>query len=229
MYCVKCGVRLQEGAKACPLCRTPTWNPDNLALSSPSFSSAYPDPQSRRRYPILGFITAVMIAIDLVFLIYCLRTYQSVSWSGYIMLGSAVIYLIVILPLWINRPHPLVFVPLTFLVLGGYLLYICLATGGTWFLSFAFPVTMLSGLIATASTACFRYIRRGKLFIVAGLFLVIGCSSMLVELFQAITFEHEMFAWSLYVVSGFGAVGLFVLLAALIRPLREYLERKIFL
>ena len=25
MYCVRCGVRLQEGVKACPLCGTPVW------------------------------------------------------------------------------------------------------------------------------------------------------------------------------------------------------------
>ena len=28
MYCVKCGVRLQEGTENCPLCGTPVWNPD---------------------------------------------------------------------------------------------------------------------------------------------------------------------------------------------------------
>ena len=30
MYCVKCGVKLQEGAEICPLCGTPVWNPDGL-------------------------------------------------------------------------------------------------------------------------------------------------------------------------------------------------------
>jgi len=28
MYCVKCGVKLQEGIPSCPLCQTPVWNPD---------------------------------------------------------------------------------------------------------------------------------------------------------------------------------------------------------
>ena len=28
MYCVRCGVRLQEGVACCPLCQTPVWNPD---------------------------------------------------------------------------------------------------------------------------------------------------------------------------------------------------------
>lgn len=229
MYCVKCGVRLQEGVDACPLCQTPVWNPEGLAPAARSFSGVYPKEVISKRYPVLGFLTALLVAIDLVFLVFCLRTYHAVSWSGYVMLGTAVFYLIVFLPLWINKPHPLIFVPLSFLVIGGYLLYICLHTGGHWFLSFAFPVVMLAMLLTTASVAAFRFLKHGKLFIIGALLLAIGGCAMLVELFEHITFGHTMWTWSLYVVSGFGAVGLFVLLAALVRPLREYLERKLFL
>lgn len=229
MYCVKCGVRLQDGVQACPLCGTPVWNPDEQRKENPTFSGIYPDRPNSKRYPILGFLTALLIAVDLAFLIFCLKTYGSVQWSGFILLGSAVLYLLVFLPLWINKPHPLVFVPLSFAVVGGYLLYICLATGGHWFLSFAFPVVMITGALTTAAVAAFRYCRRGRLFLFAALLLAIGGSAMLVEMFESITFGHTMWTWSLYVVSGFGAVGLFLLLAALIRPLREYLERKFFL
>ena len=38
-----------------------------------------------------------------------------------------------------------------------------------------------------------------------------------------------MFTWSLYVVSPCAALGIFLLLAGMIRPLREYLERRFFL
>lgn len=229
MYCVKCGVRLQDGVNACPLCHTPVWNPDGIAEQERSFSGVYPQKNNARRYPVLGLVTALMVAVDLVFLILCLQRYHAVRWSGYIMLGSAVIYLICILPLWVDRPHPLIFVPLSFLVVGGYLLYICLATGGHWFLSFAFPVTLLAGLLTTGAVAAFRYLKHGKLFIIAALLIAIGGSAMLVEMFEAITFAHPMWTWSLYAVSGFGAVGLFILLAAIVRPLREFLERKLFL
>ena len=229
MYCVKCGVRLQDGAERCPLCQTPVWNPDGRILENPTYSDAYPEAVKRNRYPILGFLTALIVAVDLALLIFCLRTYQRVSWSGYVMLGSAVLYAVCFLPLWINKPHPLIFLPISFAAVIGYLLYICLATGGRWFLSFAFPVTMIAAAITTGAVACFRYIRHGKLWIIGALLIVIGCSAMLVEMFEAITFPHAMFTWSLYVVSGFCAVGVFVLLCALIRPLREYLERKLFL
>lgn len=38
-----------------------------------------------------------------------------------------------------------------------------------------------------------------------------------------------MFQWSLYCVSAFGLVGLFLILASLIRPLRAYLSKKFFI
>lgn len=38
MYCVKCGVRLQEGTERCPLCATPVWNPEEATAER-----GYPD------------------------------------------------------------------------------------------------------------------------------------------------------------------------------------------
>ena len=122
-----------------------------------------------------------------------------------------------------------VFVPADFFAVCGYLLYICLYTGGRWFLSFAFPVVMLFCVVTTASIALFRYVRRGKLFITGGLLVAIGGSTMLVELFQHITFGTQMFHWSLYTASVFAWAGFFLILSGIIRPLREYLERKFFL
>lgn len=227
MYCVKCGVRLQEGVESCPLCSTPVWNP--VEASTPStFSKAYPRPEPSVRYPILAFLTAILSVICLSCLIFCLRTYNHVFWSGYVMLGIAVVYVSVIFPFWFEKRHPLIFVPLCFCTVCGYLLYICLATGGHWFLSFAFPIVMIVGAITTASTALFRYIKAGRIFIMGGLFVVIGGCTMLIELFQNITFGSRMFTWSLYCTSFFALTGLFLLISGAIRPMREYLQRKLF-
>ena len=54
-------------------------------------------------------------------------------------------------------------------------------------------------------------------------------ASMLVELFEDLTFHTGMFNWSLYSATAFGIFGLFLLLAGIIRPLREHLEKKFFL
>ena len=62
MYCVKCGVQLAEGAGRCPLCQTPVWNPDEGVAVEPTFSNRYPQPLKSRRYPILAFLTVLLIA-----------------------------------------------------------------------------------------------------------------------------------------------------------------------
>lgn len=227
MYCVKCGIRLQDGTEHCPLCSTPVWNPQKT--SSPSnFSGAYPRPEPSIRYPVLAFITSLLAVVCLSCLIFCLKTYHQVFWSGYVMLGIAMVYVSVFLPFWFEKRHPLIFVPVAFCAVCGYLLYICLYTGGHWFLSFAFPVVMIAGAITTASVALFRYIKKGRIFIMSGLFVAIGGCCMLIELFQNITFGGKMFTWSLYCTSFFTAVGLFLLLSGIIRPMREYLQRKLF-
>ena len=60
------------------------------------------------------------------------------------------------------------------------------------------------------------------------LVIVIGCSSMLVELFESITFGTRMFTWSLYPTCVLSLVGLFLILSGVIPPWREYLERRFF-
>ena len=66
MYCVKCGVRLGEGVAQCPLCRTPVWNPD-AAVPVRTFPDRLPTPPKSRRYPVLAFLTTLLIALSLLF------------------------------------------------------------------------------------------------------------------------------------------------------------------
>ena len=228
MYCVKCGVKLTDGAESCPLCGTPVWNP----ASGPErelYPCNYPEQLFNERIPALAFITVVLCAICLSCLIACLKTFGSVAWSGYVMLGIAAVYVMAFLPMWFRHPHPLIFVPVGFAAACVYLLYINEIAGGHWFLSFAFPAVMLVCVLTTGTIALYRYVKKGKLIITGGLLIAIGGASMLLELFQHITFGTEMFTWSLYSVSAFGVFGAFLILAGLIPHWRDYLERKFFL
>ena len=65
MYCVKCGVRLSDGARACPLCGTPVMSPD-AAKDAPEIKK-YPDEMPRHYsdvdIPAVIFAT-VFFALD---------------------------------------------------------------------------------------------------------------------------------------------------------------------
>ncbi len=229
MYCVKCGVRLEDHMTECPLCGTPLWRPETAEPARGTYSDRLPGRRPSSTIPAAVFLTFFFLSVCLVCLIFCLHTYHAVRWSGYVMMGLAFAYVCFVLPLWFTRPNPVIFVPVAFAAGAGYLLYICAATGGHWFLSFAFPVTALTALVTTLAVALFRYAGRRKLFIIGGILIIIGGFTMLAEFFQHITFGTRMFSWSLYSVSVFSAGGLFLLLCGTIRPLRQWLIRRAFL
>ena len=230
MYCVYCGVRLQDQAKECPLCHTPVMiAPAPGQTARTGYSDRYPEAEKNHgKVLLIALLTTVMIAAGLGCLIFCLRKEGGVSWSGYVLLGMALVWICLILPWLFPRWRPMIFLPLDFACVAGYLLYICLKTGGSWFLSFAFPVTALTAVLTLAGVAMMRYIKQGRLRLMSLLLIAIGLSFMLVEFFQHITFGTPMFVWSLYCVCGLCAIGLFLFIASLVPPLRAYLRRKFF-
>ena len=230
MYCIHCGVRLQEGAAECPLCHTPVPDvPAPAFLQDTSYSNRYPREEKQSgKFLVLGLVTVILMAAALGCLIFCLKSTGEVGWSGIAALGMGVLWVWGVLPLFFSRWRPMIFLPIDFAALGGYLLYICVNTGGSWFLSFAFPVTMLAAVLTLAGVAMMRYIVQGRLRLMSLLLIAIGLSFMLVEFFQHITFGTPMFVWSLYCVSVLGLIGLFLLIASMIPPLRAALKRKFF-
>ena len=226
MYCVYCGVRLQDGAAECPLCRTPVMIPD-AAEGRDLYPSRLPEEKSHGRGLLVLLLTLVMAGTALACLIFCLHRYGQVSWSGYVLLGMALLWMWILLPLLFRRYRPMIFLPIGFACLAAFLLYVNWQTGGNWFLSFAFPVTGIAAVLTLLGVAIFRYIRQGRLRLLGLYLIVIGASFMLIEFFQHLTFGSRMFDWSLYCVIAFGAMGLFLFIATLIPPLHAHL-RKIF-
>ncbi len=229
MYCVKCGVKLDDSLERCPLCGTPVWRPEEAVDPTRSFSGIYPQKQRNERLAVVSFLTALSLLASFILLRICLRLYGSVGWAGYATLAIALGYVLFLLPLWFRSPNPIIFLPIDHAAVGGYLLYVCLKTSGHWFLSFAFPVVCMSCLLLTTLVVLLKYVQGGRLFIIGGWIIAAGGLSILVEFFQHITFGSRMFTWSLYVVSPCAALGIFLLLAGMIRPLRGYLERRFFL
>ena len=64
--------------------------------------------------------------------------------------------------------------------------------------------------------------------IFGGFLILLGGFTVLVELFEHLTFGTAMFRWSLYSLLGFGAAGIFFLLAGMIPSLRRTLEKRFF-
>lgn len=227
MYCVRCGVKLQEGTERCPLCQTPVWNPEPVREER-----SYPDnlPLRHREADLPGAVafTVICLTAIMVTLIVCFHLYGALNWGGYVILGIALFYILAVLPRWFYRPRGEVFVPVDHAAVALYVLYICLKTGGHWFLSFAFPVILSSCLLSTAMICLLKYVHGGRPFILGGFLLGLGGFTVLVEFFEHLSFGTQMFRWSLYSLAGFGAAGIFLLLAGMIPSLRQGMRKKFF-
>ena len=216
MYCVKCGVRLQDGTENCPLCQTPVWNPESMELEQ-----KFPDnlPKHHRESDLPGAVAMTVLSIIavIVTIIVCFRLYGELRWGGFVVLGVVLFYVVAVLPRWFRSPRGEIFVPIDYTVVALYLLYICVKTGGNW-----------CCLLSTAMICLLKYVRGGRLFIFGGFLILLGGLTVLVEFFEHLSFGAPMFRWSLYSLSVFGVAGAFLLIAGMIPSMRQELERRFF-
>ena len=227
MYCVKCGVKLQDGTETCPLCQTPVWNPEQIVRER-NFPDSLPERHRDSGRPLAVAMLVLAVVEIIVVMIVCFRLYGELRWGGYAIGGISLFYLIAFLPQWFREPKGEIFVPVDHAAAALYVLYICVKTGGHWFLSFAFPIVIASCLISTAMICLLKYVQGGRLFIFGGFLIVMGCFTVLVEFFEHLSFGTPMFRWSLYSLSGFAAAGIFLLLCGMIPSMRHELERRFF-
>ena len=231
MYCIKCGVKLADTEKRCPLCGTVPFHPDFPAKEGEYLypPDRYPGQQVSRK-GILGAVTILLMIPVLITLICDVSLHGRVTWSGYVMGAIGLAYVAAVLPNWFRRPNPVIFVPCGFAAVGLYVLYIDLATGGGWFLSFGLPVVGFVGALVTAVVTLTRYVRRGLLYIYGGALIALGAFLPVMELLMVYSFRLPGFTgWSLYPLVALALMGGAMIFLAICRPARETMERKMFL
>ena len=230
MYCMQCGVKLSDTEKACPLCGTVCYHPD---IPRPQAEPLYPhDRQPQPQVSPSGVMSAltILFLIPVLITLLCdLRINRAITWSGYAAGAIALAYEIFLLPGWFRRPNPVIFVPCCFAAVGLYLLYIDLHTGGSWFLSFAFPLVGGLCIIFTTLITLLRYVKRGRLYIFGGCAMALGAFMPLIEFLAVLTFHSPMAVWSVYPFVALLLLGGYLIFLGICRPARESMERKFFI
>lgn len=228
MFCAKCGVRLADTEKSCPLCLTRV-HPDLVTGETEPLYPPDPPVQVNSKA-----VHGVVLALFLLPLLICLQCdliiTGTVTWSGYVMGALVLCYVIFALPLWFRQPNPVIFVPCGFAAAAAFLLYIDLATHGSWFLSFGLPVVAALCLIVTAVVALMRYVPRGALYTFGGAFVALGLFMPLMGWLLNLTFFGGGFAfWALYPMTALVLLGGLLIFLAVCRPARETMHRKFFI
>ena len=231
MYCINCGVKLADTEKTCPLCKTAVYHPQlNRKEAEPLYPEELgPAPQVSSLAAHFIVIAAYILAI-LVSLVCDLQLGRGITWAGYVIGGLLLSYVVVVLPLWFSKPNPVIFVPCDFGAAVLYLLYINLASGGQWFVSFALPITAFVALLVTTVVVLRRYIRRGRLYVFGGAIAALGLFMPVMELLLSITFPSVSFVgWCWYPLIALVLIGGLLIFLAICAPARHSMARKFFI
>lgn len=232
MYCIKCGVELGDSEKKCPLCGLAVYHPE--LRQNTDAEPPYPKfVNKNEKVSRFGFMMAVILlfVIPVLLTLVCdISINEKITWSGYAVGGLLLGYIIIVLPIWFNRPNPVIFVPVDFAVVALYLLYIDLSCGGKWFLTLALPLIFAFGAVVTAVVTLMKYVRRGQLYIIGGALIAVGAIMVLMEILINYTFSLERgLIWSFYPLIVLAVLGLMFIVVAICKPLRASLHKKMFI
>lgn len=230
MYCIKCGAELSDGQTVCPICKTRVYHPDFPVEEKNTYPKDNFLPEEYNRRGIM-FVITILFLIPLILPVALeLSWHESIIWSGYVSGGTLLAYIMFVLPCWFRHPNPVIFVPGSFAAITLFLLYVNFATGGGWFMSFAFPLSGGMGAIASAMAALMRYIKRGRLYMFGGCSIAFGLWTVLLEFLIRYSFGISTpFYWSLATLTVFFILGMMLIVIAIVKPFKESLRRIFFI
>lgn len=232
MYCIRCGVKLAEEKKPCPLCGTVPFHPElEPQEGKPLYpQGSYPSQQVSRTVA-MTVISTVLFLLPMVITVLCdVQVSPEITWSGFVIGALITVYVWGVLPFWFRKPNPVIFVPCGFVALAGFVLFINYATGGSWFLTFALPVIGAAALVVSAVVVLMRYLPMAALYIFGGALTALGLFMPVMEMLLNLTFrlEHGL-VWAFYPMAALVLLGGTLIFLAICRPARETMERKFFL
>ena len=219
MYCIKCGVELEDGAKRCPLCETPV--PEIKGLEEKKFVKEYPmininlyemKMKKVKKAIFLSFFTISIISI-LEVLFQNLIMYGKLEW-GYYAISSILIFdlgLFVFLDSYRMRTN-------LFLLLSGFTSYFLLLDFGdkklTWSLRLGIPIVLALYLISLIFSYVWDKHKSDKLKILNFFIFFVGIFLLILELIIS-----KKMTWSI-----FSSIPLFILSIMLRYAYKSYKE-----
>ena len=231
MYCINCGVKLADTEKRCPLCGIAAIHPELMREEAEPLypQHRYPAPQVNSKAAQIVVTTLLLIAL-LTTLFTDMMISGSITWSGFVAGALAVCYVIAVLPFWFRRVNPAIYVPGVFAAIAVYLMYIDWVLEGSWFLTFALPVTAFLGALVTAVVLLLKHLPGKLLTILGSGMIALGLFMPVMEYLIFVTFDRPRFvAWSAYPLISLVLLGGMLIFLAVNRRAREKMERKFFL
>lgn len=226
MYCVKCGVQMDDGTIKCPLCGTL----HTFISGEPIAAAETAEPKPRlSRDGVFIIITAASLLLIATALAIDLTVNRHLTWAGYIAGGVLLLYMVTAFPLWLRNADKLVIVAAEYAATALYLLALEQTIGGGWYLPVGLPIVLFMCLLTlTLMLIWRRHPSRG--LAIAGLaWISLGLTALVLELLINRFIGAEVAVWSPWVLLGCAVVGGALLVIAFCEPLRERIIKRMFI
>ncbi len=229
-YCVNCGVELSEELKACPLCHTPVYHPENAREEKEAVPVF---PRERGEVDVIRNDVAVLFSVVLISTclacgILNLLIFYGTLWSVYVIGGCGVLWVVSLPLILVKKPHPLL------ALLGDGMavsLYCALISrfhpGKGWFLEVALPVVWFCVVFVGCFVGVAKKMKPSILANASLLFAEAGIFTVITELVLNRHFAGRFYlSWS--AVTGICCAVIVAALITIIRRsgLREEVRRR---
>ena len=152
-YCVNCGVELDESAKKCVLCDTPVINPskpeNEKEKTVAPFSGEVHLPKTVKARFLAMLISLIMLVPNMACFLVNLLILPGNFWSAHILSTSALLWVILVLPLF-KKSHKTYFMwSFDTIAVGAYAFLLMNAFGALeWYTTCALPIiALLSAMV----------------------------------------------------------------------------------
>lgn len=226
MYCIHCGVKMEDGMRKCPLCGTalpcdPSAGKENAALGEKK--------KSLSRESLFWIVTAVALLVTAIILSIDLSMNAELTWAGYVSGGLLLCYIAVLVPLWPSKSSTLVKVAAEYGTVALYLFCLDYTLGEGWFFPVVLPVIILSCAVTLLVTWLAARHPTWRLAIAGGTCLAVGGQMVLLEALRRSMLGQPGLGWSPWVLLGCTVVGGWLLVVALCPSLKEKLVKRMFI
>lgn len=201
-YCPKCGVELAGSEERCPLCHTPT-----PIMGDPLEARPYPLPdnapiqaQMPKKRRTFAAVCAILLLIPVLTCVVCdINIDGAVTWSRYVLISTALVYVYIFPPLILLRRRMLTGILLDCVGTAGFLFGLECFTHGNWFLPFGLPLTVLVFLLFGCAILLVRKTPWNTLKILATILFGTGVFVMGLEwLINRSFFDGAPMTWAVY-------------------------------
>ncbi len=230
-YCVNCGVELEKGCPACPLCDTPVINPREVEKTP--YIPAYPEivriPKATQKRFTVFVVSMVMLLPNIVLAVLDLMFWQN-GMTTMIFGASIVVWLWFLFPMLWKKPIPVVLLGIDALALIGFLKFCSLKTTTSpgWFNSLVLPVVITLWAICNVFIFWLKKPRNKNAKTIASI-IAINILSFVVEIsLNMFYFGKLQVGVSLVVAACSVPLIIFFIVLAKSRRLRAWVSRKFF-